>query len=117
MLRGREEGLKRWRGIVLRWLPLMVWMGVVLAIGSSGALPMQEGSWKRWLLQKGIRIGEYAILGVLFYRVPAMNRREFYPSRALGAVCMTVAFAGLDEWRQTFIPGRSGDCWTLGSIL
>lgn len=106
--------MKRWRGIVLRWLPLMVWMGVVLGIGSSGALPMQEGSWQRWFLRKGIHIGEYAVLGLLFYRVLAMNRREFYPRHALGAVCMTVAFASLYEWRQTFIPGRSGRMLDVG---
>ena len=114
MLRGREEGMKRWRGTVLCWLLLMVWMGVVLAIGSSGALPMQEGHWQRWLLRKGIHLGEYAILSLLFYRALAMNRQEFYPSHALGAVCMTVAFAGLDEWRQTFIPGRSGRLLDVG---
>lgn len=106
--------MEKWQHIVLRWLPLMVWMGVVLGIGSSGALPMQEGHWPRWFLRKGIHIGEYAILGLLFYRVLAMNRQEFHPSRALGAVCMTVAFAGLDEWRQTFIPGRSGRLLDVG---
>lgn len=106
--------MKGWRRIVLRWLQLMAWMGVMLAIGSSGALPMQEGSWQRWLLRKGIHVGEYAVLGLLFYRVLAMNRQEVYPSHTLGAVCMTVAFAGLDEWRQTFIPGRSGRLLDVG---
>jgi lipopolysaccharide/colanic/teichoic acid biosynthesis glycosyltransferase len=106
--------MKGWRRIILRWLPLMVWMGVVLGIGGSGALPMQEGSWQRWLLRKGIHIGEYAVLGLLFYRVLAINRQEVYPSHALGAACMTVAFAGLDEWRQTFIPGRSGRLLDVG---
>jgi lipopolysaccharide/colanic/teichoic acid biosynthesis glycosyltransferase len=114
MLRDRKEGMTRWRGIILRGLSLMVWMGVVLVVGSSGVFPMQEGDWQRWLLRKGFHIVEYAILGVLFYRVLAMNRQEFYPSHALGAVCMTVAFAGLDEWRQTFIPYRSGRLLDVG---
>ena len=73
----------------------------------------QEGM-RRWLLRKVIHVGEYAILGLLFYRVLAMNRQEFYPSHALGAVYMTVTFAGLDEWRQTFIPGRSGRLLDVG---
>lgn len=106
--------MTRWRGIILRGLSLMVWMGVVLVVGSSGVFPMQEGDWQRWLLRKGFHIVEYAILGVLFYRVLAMNRQEFYPSHALGAVYMTVTFAGLDEWRQTFIPGRSGRLLDVG---
>jgi lipopolysaccharide/colanic/teichoic acid biosynthesis glycosyltransferase len=75
---------------------------------------MQEGNQQRWLLRKGIHIGEYAILGLFFYRGLAMNRQEFYPSHALGAVCMTIAFAGLDEWRQIFIPGRSGRLLDVG---
>jgi hypothetical protein len=71
--------------------------------GSAGdrqlrSLPMQEGHWQGWFLRKGIHIGEYAILGLLFYRVLVMNRHEFYSSHALGAVCMTVTFAGLYEW-------------------
>ena len=83
-------------------------------IGSSGALPLQEGSWQRELLRKGIHLGEYAILGSLFYRILAMNRQEFYPSHALGADCMTVACVGLYERRQTFILGPHGRMMDVG---
>src|SRR5574337_1069417 len=106
--------MKRGRQVALHWFLLLVWMGVVLGIGSSGALPMQEGHWPRWLLRKGIHIGEYAVLGLLFYRILVTNRQEGHPRRALMAVGLTVAFAGLDEWRQTFIPGRSGRLLDVG---
>jgi lipopolysaccharide/colanic/teichoic acid biosynthesis glycosyltransferase len=106
--------MKNWRQIILRGLPLIVWMGVVLGIGGSRALPMHEGSWSRWLFRKGIHIGEYAILGLLFYRVLAVTRQKFHLGLSLTAVCITAAFAGLDEWRQTFIPGRSGRLLDVG---
>lgn len=89
-------------------------MGVVLGIGSSGALPMQEWNGPRWLLRKGIHLGEYAVLGLLCYRTLAMNRQGFSLRHSLMAVGLTVAFAGLDEWRQTFIPGRSGRLLDVG---
>lgn len=89
-------------------------MGVVLEIGSSGALPMQEWNWPRWLLRKGIHLGEYAVLGELFYQAISTNRQGYSSRYSLLAVWLTVAFAGLDEWRQTFIPGRSGRLVDVG---
>jgi hypothetical protein len=62
-------------------------MVVVLGIGGSEALPMQEGNWQRWFLRKGIHIGEYAILGLLFYKSLAMN----YPAASYGVSSSVLA--------------------------
>lgn len=69
---------------------------------------MREGQVLRWLLRKGIHVGEYAVLGFLFYRTLAPNGPRYSLKHALVAVLFTVGFGGFDEWRQTFIPGRSG---------
>lgn len=96
------------RRIVLQWLPLLLWMGVVLGVGSSGALPLTGGDLLRWLVRKGIHVGEYAVLGWLFYRALAQGAGRFRPEFALLALLLTAGFGAFDEWRQNFIPGRSG---------
>jgi hypothetical protein len=102
------------RRLVLYWFPLLVWMGVVLGIGSSSALPLTDGALFRWLVRKGIHVGEYAVLGWLLYRVLAQGARRFHPGLALLALLLTAGFAGFDEWRQGFIPNRSGRVLDVG---
>lgn len=102
------------RRIVLYWLPLLLWMGVVLGIGSSSALPLAEGELLRWLVRKGTHVGEYAVLGWLFYHALAQDARRFSLGLAVLALFLTTGFGGFDEWRQTFIPGRSGRVLDVG---
>lgn len=105
-----EVGLdERWR-----WLAVVAWAGVVLVIGSSFAIPMRNGDTVRWVVRKGIHVGEYAVLGGLFYYALACTARRVYLSPVLLALLLTVSVAGLDEWRQTFIPGRSGRLFDVG---
>jgi VanZ family protein len=59
-------------------------------------------------------VGEYTIPGFLFYRTLAANGRRFQLKYAFLAVIFTVSFGGFDEWRQTFIPGRSGRLLEVG---
>lgn len=102
------------RRLVVYWLPLFVWMGVVLAIGSTTALPLTEANLFRWLVRKGIHVGEYAVLGWLFYRSLAQEVRGFRPGLAFAALLLTAGSGGFDEWRQSFIPGRSGRLLDVG---
>lgn len=100
--------------LILYWLPLSVWMGVVLGIGSTTALALTEANPLRWLVRKGIHVGEYTVLGWFFYRALAQEARGFRPALALLALLLTAGFGGFDEWRQSFIPGRSGRVLDVG---
>lgn len=102
------------RRAICRWALLLTWMGVVLTMGSSTALPMQEGEPLRWLLRKGIHVAEYALLGFLFYQILTSDGRRYSPKHALLAALLAVGVGGLDEWRQSFIPGRYGSLLDVG---
>lgn len=52
-----------------------------------------------WLFVKGWHAFEFAALALLLRRAGA---------RPLLAFALTLAWAALDEWHQTFVPGRGG---------
>lgn len=101
---------------LLRWLPLVVWLGVVFGIGSTSALPMTPGDTLRLLTRKGIHVGEYAVLGICMYRALGFGG-PFRLRRALLAVGLVVAIGALDEWHQTFLPYRAGRVTDVGIDL
>jgi VanZ family protein len=101
----------RW---IWRWLLVATWGGVVLAIGSSTLIPMRDGDTFRWMVRKGIHASEYAVLGGLLYYALGCHARRFRLALALLALLLAVSVGGLDEWRQTFIPGRSGRLLDVG---
>jgi VanZ family protein len=79
-----------------RWLPVVVWAGVIFAFSSVPSLSTDLGTWDL-VLRKCAHITEYAVLAVLLMR-------------ALGnevtALFVAVAYAATDELHQAFVPGR-----------
>src|SRR5207237_2995487 len=56
---------------------------------------------------KGYHVTEFAILTLLAHL--ALRRCETFRARALPyAFLLSAAYAALDEWHQTFTPGRGG---------
>jgi VanZ family protein len=97
-----------WQQGISAWAPTLLWVGVIFAIGSSRALPMQDGAVLRLMIRKSIHLAEYAMLGWLIYRSTVARSGQ---PRCAVMVCIlmtAIAIAGLDEWHQTFVPGRSG---------
>ncbi len=119
-----------------RWLPPLIWMGVIF-LGSTehfssentGALilPLLRAllPWAdlarlerlHALLRKSGHVLEYAILALLWFRAfsPAALRtlRRHPPAltpdrRALAAFALSVAYAGLDELHQAWTRARTG---------
>ena len=83
---------------VSRWLPVLVWAGLIFALSSVPHLSSGLGTWDL-VLRKCAHVTEYAVLGALLVR--ALDRE--LPALALG-----VAYAVSDEWHQTFVQGRHG---------
>ncbi len=80
-----------------RWGPALLWMGAIFALSSiPGALLPEAGGEPRNLL---VHLAEYAILASLLLR--ATGGKEF-PSGAI-----SFGWAVLDEWHQSFVPGRA----------
>jgi VanZ family protein len=84
--------------MVSRWLPVLVWAGVIFAFSSIPSLSSGLGTWD-YVLRKGAHMTEYAILAVLLVRATGSFRWAF---------AFSVAYAASDEVHQLFVRGRHG---------
>jgi VanZ family protein len=87
---------------VRRWLPPLLWAGVIL-FGTSlpqAAVPLQTSS-----IDKVLHFTIYTVFAYLLSR--QISEDTTLLRAALGAVVIAFAFAAADEWHQRFIPGRS----------
>jgi VanZ family protein len=94
----------------LAWMALIFW-------SSSRAWPGAEAGVSLWLpdwvtqqlpLDKVVHAGIYAVLAALWLWAlqSPLSRRSRGPWLAW---LLPVAFGGLDEWHQSYVPGRSAD--------
>ena len=81
-----------------RWLPVVLWAGLIFGLSSIPSLSTGLGTWDL-VLRKCAHATEYAVLGFLLLRAIG---------RELPAVLAGVAYAITDEVHQTFVPGRHG---------
>jgi VanZ family protein len=81
-----------------RWLPVLVWVGVIFAFSSIPSLNSGLGTWD-YVLRKGAHMTEYAILAVLLVRATGS---------LVWAFALTVLYAASDEVHQLFVRGRHG---------
>ncbi len=84
-------------GVVIRWLAVIGWMGVIFAFSSltGSQVPGRWGSLGHF--------GEYAILGGLL--LIALDS----PERILPAIALASAYGVTDELHQLFVAGRHCD--------
>ena len=90
--------------VAFRWLAVVAWAAVIFALSSIPSLSTHLGTWDT-ILRKGAHMTEYAVLAVLFARATATRAAAF---------ALTVAYAGTDEWHQTFVHGRHGSPVDVG---
>ena len=81
-----------------RWLPVVVWAGVIFAFSSIPSLSTHLGTWDL-ILRKAAHMTEYAILAVLLRRATGSTGWAF---------ALAVGYAATDELHQTFVRGRHG---------
>jgi VanZ family protein len=82
--------------VLVRWLPVVAWAGLIFALSSIPSLGTGLGDWDL-VLRKLAHLGEYAVLGGLLVR-------------ALGTAWLAVALGSLyavtDELHQGLVEGR-----------
>jgi VanZ family protein len=81
-----------------RWLPVLVWAGVIFAFSSVPSLNSGLGTWDT-VLRKCAHMTEYAILAALLVRAIGSYAWAF---------ALAVAYAATDEVHQLFVRGRHG---------
>lgn len=114
-----------------RWLPVVVWAGVIWTLSTSwftgertGAfiLPLLAGIFPRatpdelgamhQAIRKLAHFAEYLILSLLLYRALRVGRR-WEPRAAALALALAGLYAASDELHQFLVPGRTAaarDC-------
>jgi VanZ family protein len=94
------------RKLIRRWLPALIWMGLIFFFSAQPSLPSAPGRWDP-LLKKGMHVVAYGILTALYLRALRGSGRDDRVIRVVSVV-LAVAYALSDEYHQTFVPGRNG---------
>jgi VanZ family protein len=87
------------------WAPPLVLMVVIFALSAQPDLSTGLGTWDL-IGRKLIHMSEFGLLCLLWWRA----LRRVAPARAALAIafCISLAYAGTDEFHQTFVHGRHG---------
>jgi VanZ family protein len=96
-----------------RFIVPLAWMAVIWMLSSLPAAADQTigGIFLPTLLQKTAHLVVYAVLGSLWFWVFDFGR--LVKAAAVWACCLTTAYAAVDEFHQTFVPGRYGSPWDV----
>lgn len=115
-----------------RWWPALVWACLIWTF-STGTFTTQHTSryiipFLRWLfphmawetllaihqiIRKCAHVAEYFVFSLLILRGLRAGRKETRFGWALGAVAIVAAYAALDEFHQSFVPGRGASVWDV----
>jgi VanZ family protein len=100
--------MKRWPSLLngTKWLLPVVWMLLIFAFSSQPTLPQAPSPLVDLLLKKGGHMAGYAVLLVLWWR--AWRTRSPTWLALIISWLLTLSYAVLDEYHQTFVPGRHG---------
>jgi VanZ family protein len=116
-----------------RWWPALVW-GALISSFSTGAftpehtsrivvpvlhwlfphMPMETLELIHHAIRKCAHFAEYFILSLLILRGIRAGRKETRLAWALLAILVVAAYASLDEFHQSFVPGRTP---AVGDVL
>lgn len=100
-----------------RWLPAFLLMAVIFAFSSIPSDEMLHFGWADFLVKKGGHALGYGLLALSYARglrpnakpETAQRRRRRY----LAAFLLAVLYSTLDEFHQSFTPGRHPSPWDV----
>jgi VanZ family protein len=105
--------MKSNRIIVLNWLAVFVWLGVIYYFSSQPNLKSElEPLWDL-VLRKIAHLTEFFILAFLLFRAYQSYGVNFRQALVF-ALAAAVGAAGFDEWHQSFTPGRTPSLIDVG---
>lgn len=130
------------RSTLRLWLPAILWTGVIFAASSGSFSSSNTGGFLvklihavagnslgetaieviHFTIRKLSHVVEYGILSIFVYRAVRAERAGWDIRWALTAILFAAVVGTLDEWRQSFVPGRTATPWdtvidTLGAAL
>jgi VanZ family protein len=90
----------------LRWLPVVIWIGVIVGLSSIPGLGQSRQPFVG--ADKVVHAIEYGVLGFLFLRALRVSHAASWRAVLL-AVLFGVAVGTCDELYQRRVPGRTSD--------
>ena len=133
------EGAMRTRSLspaTRAWLAVAAWVAVILIFSgaefSSASTSRILEPLLRWLfpeigpatiyavhlwVRKGAHVTEYAVLGLLAFRAFRLSLAISVPRTALLGLAVVLGVAAADEFRQSFVPSRTGALSDVGFDL
>ena len=94
--------------LLYNWLPLVAWLGFIFFLSGRADFPQPKAHWLDLLLGIGAHMLLVGVLAILWVR--ALGER---PLAALAAFVLTAVYGFIDEYHQSFVPGRMSDPWDL----
>lgn len=95
-----------------RWLPAVLWMGLIFFLSSRETLPRPAGLSPSFEAVAG-HFGAYAVLALLLFA--GLGGRGRRPDRrAVIAFAIAVLYGVSDELHQSFVPGRDPSTLDVG---
>ncbi len=113
---------------LLRWVPPVLWMGVIFVLSSDLGSEAHSGQFILPILERLFpslspetyallhdifrklgHLAEYGVLSVLWARALAAERRRWEVRHIAGAVGICVLWAIVDEVHQSFVLSRAGN--------
>ena len=92
---------------LFRWLPVLLWMGLITYWSGQSELPIDQPWIARLLRGQQHPLAHAAAFGILATLVRWAV--EGTPGATLWAFLFSVMFGAVDEWHQSFTPGRASD--------
>ena len=110
------------RRLALYWVPIAVWMFIIIGLSSQSQLPGRtdpttgERISSTYSLAKAWHVVEFSVLALLFFRAlyspgGGIGLRPGYAATLAVLACL--AFGGLDELRQSFVPMREASIYDV----
>ncbi|MDQ3220565.1 MAG: VanZ family protein [Acidobacteriota bacterium] len=118
----------KWRGRVMRYGPLILWVGVIMLLSSGQASMGETSRFIRPVLEflfpsaapetlllyhgyirKSAHLAEYAVLALLVLRALTRSHLQtLFKYRYLISMMIVFLVSGVDELNQSFISSRTG---------
>jgi len=92
--------------IVFRWLIVIIWAFVIFFLSSQPTLPIPSGIIGE-IISKSSHFFVFFILCLALFN--ALKAHQKIKKPLLGAVLISLIYAALDEFHQSFVPGRDSD--------
>ncbi|MFA6254790.1 MAG: VanZ family protein [Patescibacteria group bacterium] len=98
---------------IFNWLAVIAWMGVIYYFSAQPDLKSSLEPFWDYIFRKIAHMAEFFILAYLFFRALGQSKINSKTS-LIFAFILSLAYAGFDEWHQSYVAGRVASLKDIG---